>query len=87
MGESLICPFCKSQEPPLPWYIDLALLLEASTFEADYAKLNGCTVHQLHVERGRFAEPCDCDFTGCTGWQMGHQWEDAFVEDMVREGK
>ena len=83
MGESLFCPYCGHQANALPWWVDLALLLEASTFEADYAKRSGITVHQLHVY-GRFAEPCDCDFTGCTGWQMGHQWKDAIVEDIGR---
>jgi hypothetical protein len=60
-----------------PWWHDLATLIEASVFEADYAKALETSVHDLHGW-GRFAEPCkSCDFTGCNGWKMGHQWEEA----------
>lgn len=52
-------------------------------FEKGYASRSGCTVEQLH-SWGRFAEPCSCGTTGCNGWQMGHQHEDALWEDSMR---
>jgi hypothetical protein len=69
-----------------PWYDNLAKLLAASAFEATYARESGGTVRDLH-RFGRFAEPCDCGWEECGGWQMGHQWEDALFEDMERDGK
>lgn len=55
----------------------------ADEFEAAYAERSGITVGQLHAQ-GRYAEPCDCGEDGCEGWAMGHQWEDAIVEDDLR---
>ena len=52
-------------------------------FEAQYAARSGVTVAQLHAF-GRYAEPCDCDVDMCQGWAMGHQQEDAIVEDGLR---
>jgi hypothetical protein len=69
-----------------PWYDNLATLLAASAFEATYARDTRGTVRDLH-RFGRFAEPCDCGWEGCEGWQMGHQWEDAIDEDFAWEGK
>ena len=91
MGDSLVCPGCGWVDPltgrvKLPWYFDLATLLAASAFEATYARASGGTVRDLH-RFGRFAEPCDCGWEECEGWQMGHQWEDAIVEDFAWEGK
>jgi hypothetical protein len=80
---SPFCPACPCGDGDPPWYADLTLLLEASVFEADYAKASGIMVRQLH-QWGRFAEPCDCGEDGCIGWAMGHQLEDAIVEDEVR---
>jgi len=52
-------------------------------FEAEYAARSGVTVAWLH-SRGRFAEPCECGDEICAGWQMGHPWEEAIVEDSLR---
>jgi hypothetical protein len=52
-------------------------------FEAAYAALSGVTVDQLH-RWGRYAERCWCGRPGCDGWVMGHQQEDAIVEDQIR---
>jgi hypothetical protein len=56
----------------------------AAEFEAAYAAASGITVAQLHAY-GRYAEPCDCGEAFCTGWAMGHQREDAIVEDALRD--
>ena len=53
-------------------------------FERACAERCGVTVGQLHAW-GRWAEPCDCDYPGCEGWAMGHQWEDAIVANAVRD--
>jgi transposase InsO family protein len=55
----------------------------AEEFEAQYAAASDVTVAQLHAW-GRYAERCDCGERYCTGWAMGHQWEDAIVEDQLR---
>ena len=54
-----------------------------AAFEVRYAARSGVTVEELH-QWGRYAEPCDCGDPGCEGFQMGHQWEDAIVEDRMR---
>ena len=74
--------------PPLvPWYDNLATLLEASVFEHAYAEASGITVRELRLS-GRFPEPCaNCDYKVCHGWKMGHQWEDAIVDDLMWEGE
>ena len=54
-------------------------------FEAWYAARSGITVAQLRAY-GRYAEPCDCDADMCQGWAMGHQQEDAIVENETRHG-
>lgn len=38
-------------------------------FEQGYAERSGVTVDYLH-RKGERAIPCDCDFSGCLGWQM-----------------
>lgn len=55
----------------------------AAGFEAAYAARSGVTVEGLHCH-GRYAEPCKCGEDGCEGWAMGHQWEDALLEDSLR---
>ncbi len=63
--------------------------MTAEEFEAAYAARSGVTVAFLH-EHGRYAEPCDCANPcdcgegGCEGWEMGHPWEDAIIEDQLR---
>ena len=57
--------------------------MTAEEFEAAYAARSGVTVDWLH-EHGRFAEPCDCGEPECEGWAMGHQQEDAIMEDALR---
>jgi hypothetical protein len=57
--------------------------LTAEEFEAAYAARSGVTVEWLHAH-GRYAEPCDCGDEVCEGWAMGHQREDAIVEDALR---
>lgn len=57
--------------------------LSAAQFEAAYAERSSTTAAQLHAW-GRYAEPCDCREEGCEGWAMGHQWEDALLEDSLR---
>jgi hypothetical protein len=52
-------------------------------FEQDYADRSDTTVPALHAA-GRYVEPCDCTYEYCEGWSMGHQWEDAIVEDRCR---
>ena len=52
----------------------------AEQFEQEYAARSGVTVAFLHAH-GRFAEPCECGDPICEGWQMGHQWEDAIIEN------
>lgn len=49
-------------------------------FEAAYAGRAGVTPEVLHLWK-RWAEPCDCGDEGCEGWAMGHQWEEAIVEN------
>lgn len=49
-------------------------------FERQYAENSGLTVEALH-SWGRYVEPCSCGDESCPGWAMGHQWEDALVED------
>ncbi len=38
-------------------------------FEKYYANNCGFTVQELH-NQGLYAEPCDCDYEKCKGWQM-----------------
>ena len=63
-----------------PWYLDLMTAIQAGAFETAYAFDSNVTVEELH-RWGRYAEPCPTD---CTGWMMGHQWEDALFEDERR---
>jgi len=58
-------------------------MMTREEFEQAYAKRSGVGVEELH-SYGRFAEPCECGEPGCDGWVMGHQWEDAIVEDRMR---
>jgi hypothetical protein len=53
-------------------------------FEAAYAARSGVTVEWLHSME-RFGEPCDCEEPECEGFRMGHQWEDALVENELRK--
>jgi hypothetical protein len=55
-------------------------------FEAAYASRSGVSIDDLHAW-GRYAEPCVCGDDLCEGWAMGHQWEDALVEDQMRLSK
>lgn len=57
--------------------------MTAAEFEAAYARRSGVTVAFLH-QHGRYAGPCDCGEAGCEGWAMGHQQEDALLEDSLR---
>jgi len=57
--------------------------MTSEEFEAQYAEGSGLSVEELH-RFGRFAEPCDCGWPQCQGWQMGHQWEDALFYDKLR---
>lgn len=59
-------------------------IAEAQAFEERYARDSNLTVEVLH-QYGRFAEPCDCDYSECEGWRMGHQWEEAIFGDAERE--
>jgi hypothetical protein len=52
-------------------------------FEKRYAAGSNTTVEQLH-QLGRYGEVCDCREPGCEGFQMGHPWEDAIIEDRRR---
>ncbi len=38
-------------------------------FEQDYADGSNMTVEQLQ-KMGGFVEPCDCEYSGCRGWEM-----------------
>jgi hypothetical protein len=58
--------------------------MTAEEFESAYASRSRVTVEQLHAW-GRYAEPCDCGDELCAGWAMGHQWEDAIMEDQIRK--
>jgi hypothetical protein len=55
-------------------------------FAAAYAHRSGTTVEDL-AAWGRYPAPCACGDPICEGWLMGHQWEDAIFEDLMREGK
>ncbi len=57
--------------------------LTAAEFERGYAERSGLSVERLH-QLGFYAEPCECGDSICEGWAMGHQWEDALVENIVR---
>jgi len=57
--------------------------MTADEFETAYARRSGVTVAFLH-HWGRYAEPCDCGDEICEGWSMGHQHEDAIMEDRQR---
>ncbi len=43
-------------------------------FEQEYAVKSGLTVDELR-EQGLHAEPCECDFILCRGWQMVSEQE------------
>jgi len=58
-------------------------MMIAEEFEAAYAAMSGVTVAFLH-RWGRYAAPCDCGDSMCEDWVMGHQWEDAIMEDQLR---
>jgi hypothetical protein len=58
--------------------------MTADEFEAAYARRSRVTVAILH-QWGRYAQPCDCGDELCEGWALGYQWEDAIVEDRVRD--
>ncbi len=51
-------------------------------FEAAYAARSGVSTGWLH-SAGRYAEPCDCGEPECEGWAMGHQQDDAIIEDVI----
>ena len=53
-------------------------------FEAQIAQRCGLTVGQFHA-RGRYPEPCHCGEDYCEGWQLGHQREDAILENELRD--
>ncbi len=53
--------------------------LTREEFEAAYSERAGMTIEKLRYF-GRFAEPCDCGYTFCEGWAMGHQHDDALFE-------
>jgi hypothetical protein len=55
----------------------------AAEFEEQYARRSGTTAAELH-SLGRWPQPCHCGWPECQGWEMGHQWEDAIVEDHLR---
>jgi hypothetical protein len=57
--------------------------MTAGQFEERYAADSGITVAELH-SWGRYAEECRCGAGDCEGWAMGHQLEDAIVEDQLR---
>lgn len=59
-------------------------MTDGADFERAYAERSGVTVDELH-SWGRYAEPCDCDYEGCEGWAMGHQWEEAICENRMRD--
>ncbi len=40
-------------------------------FIEGYCERSGVTYEFLQFH-GRSAEPCDCDYEGCEGWQMAH---------------
>jgi hypothetical protein len=52
----------------------------AEQFETAYAARSGVTVADLH-RFGRWAEPCSCGDEMCEGWAMGHQHDDALLEN------
>lgn len=58
--------------------------MNAEQFEAWYAQRSGTTVEALH-QHGRWAELCRCS-VDCPAWLMGHQWEDALIEEQLRGG-
>jgi hypothetical protein len=58
--------------------------ITAAAFEAAYAARSGTTVAGLH-RLGRYAEPCNCGDDDCEGWALGHQQEDAIVENAGRK--
>lgn len=57
--------------------------IDRETFERNYAAMSGTTVAALRAW-GRYAERCDCGAPECSGWQMGHPWEEAIIEDRLR---
>jgi hypothetical protein len=72
---------------PLYWWHDTGELLSASLFERGYAQRSDVPVPFLH-SWGRWPEPCPgCDYEHCTGWVMGHQWEEAHLEQAARARK
>ena len=55
-------------------------MMTADDFEAGYAARSGVPVDFLH-RHGRYAEACACGEPECEGWAMGHQHEDALMEN------
>lgn len=57
-------------------------------FEQEYARNSLMTVDELHA-RGLHAEPCDCDYEKCRGWQMVnplHHADETLEETIERLG-
>lgn len=75
-----------TEEVLAPWWMSRAFDSRADEFTLRYAERSGIPVDLLR-SWGRFAEPCHCQAHMCEGWQMGHQWEDAIVEDAIRRAK
>lgn len=65
------------------WWDDELVAADAAAFAAAYARRSGFAVEEL-AAWGRFPEPCRCEGPDCGGWAMGHQWEEAVVEDLER---
>ena len=59
--------------------------MTAAEFEAQIARTTGVTVEWLHLGMRPVREPCDCGEPCCEGWQMGHQHEDAILENQLRD--
>ena len=53
-------------------------------FEAGYATRSGVTVEWLHA-MGQRAVPCECEWSGCSGWAMVDRMRDriARLEDVA----
>lgn len=52
----------------------------AAEFEAAYAARSGVSV-EFFRKRGRYPEYCACGGASCEGWVMGHQHDEAIVEN------
>jgi hypothetical protein len=60
--------------------------LTREQFEVRYVANSNLTIAHFRAW-GRYVEPCDCGDEICDGWQMGHQYDDARVEDAMRSAK